>query len=84
MHFYTHTCNSEETQYILYIDKFQLILDNEDLLILLLRNGKKKKNNRNKTEKWIWLELWRERLYLAVRFLRLGIKILWMKQNQTI
>lgn len=83
MQFYTHTHthNSEETQYILYIDKLQLILDNEDLLILLLRNEKKK--SRNKTEKWIWLELWRERLYLAFRFLRLGIKILWMKQLKT-
>lgn len=39
---HTHTHNSEETQYILYIDKLQLILDNEDLLILLLRNEKKK------------------------------------------
>lgn len=43
----------------------------------------KKKKERNKTEKWIWLELWRERLYLAFRFLRLGTKILWMRQLKT-
>lgn len=77
-HTQTH---SQETQYILYIDKLQLILGNEDLLILLLKNEEKK--TRNKTEKWIWLELWRESLYLAFRFLRLGIKILWMQQPQS-
>jgi len=38
----------QETQYILRINKLQLILSNEDLLILLLRNEKK---TRNKTEK---------------------------------
>lgn len=38
-HTQTH---SQETQYILYIDKLQLILGNEDLLILLLKNEEKK------------------------------------------
>lgn len=37
---HTHT-ESQKTQYILYIDKPQLILGNEDLLILLLKNENK-------------------------------------------
>lgn len=35
-----HT-DSQKIQYILYIDKPQMILGNEDLLILLLENEKK-------------------------------------------
>lgn len=52
MQFCTHTQTHKKLQYILYIDKPQMILGNEDLLILLLKN-EKKKPNRNKIEKWI-------------------------------